>query len=299
MGGEISVESRLDAGTTMSLVVRLPVADAALVRVPAPAPTPTRTAPSVIQAEREGRLVLLVDDHPTNRAVIARQLQQIGYASETAADGEEGLQAWRSGRFALLLTDLHMPRCDGYALAEAVRADERAGACERRPIVAMSANVSTEEVERSRAAGIDDFIAKPAPLQLLAAALHRYLPLDEEPSARTPDAQAALPQLLPRVARSAVLLDRELLQDFLDSTRQDLAALADALAERDAIRVAREAHRIKGASGLVGAQALANCADRIERTARALVLEGVAGDVAELATELERFAAAQAFEPTA
>ena len=75
----------------MSLVIRLPVADAALVRMPAPAPTPTRTAPSVIEAEREGRLILLVDDHPTNRAVIARQLQQIGYACETAADGEEGL----------------------------------------------------------------------------------------------------------------------------------------------------------------------------------------------------------------
>jgi signal transduction histidine kinase/CheY-like chemotaxis protein/HPt (histidine-containing phosphotransfer) domain-containing protein len=299
MGGEISVESRLDVGTTMSLVIRLPVADVALVRAPPPAQAPTRIAPSVIEAEREGRLILLVDDHPTNRAVIARQLQQIGYACETAADGEEGLQAWRSGRFSLLLTDLHMPRCEGYALAEAVRADERAGACQRRPIVAMSANVSTEEVERSRAAGIDDFIAKPAPLQLLATALHRYLPIDEAAIARAPDAPVVSPQPLPAAARSAVPLDRELLHDFLDSTRQDLAALADALAQRDAMRVAREAHRIKGASGLVGADALAICADRIERTARALVLEGVAADVAELAAELERFAAAQAFEPSA
>ena len=65
------------------------------------------------------------------------------------------------------------------------------------------------------------------------------------------------------------------------------------------MRVAREAHRIKGASGLVGADALAACADRIERTARALVLEGVAESVAELAAELERFAAAQGFELSA
>jgi signal transduction histidine kinase/CheY-like chemotaxis protein/HPt (histidine-containing phosphotransfer) domain-containing protein len=293
MGGEINIESRVDVGTTMSLVVRLPVAEAALVRTQASAPTPTRPAPSIEMAERERRLILLVDDHPTNRAVIARQLQQIGYACETACDGEAGLQAWRSQRFALLLTDLHMPRCDGYALAEAVRADESAGARPRQPIIAMSANVSTEEVERSRVAGIDDFIAKPAPLQLLAAALHRYLPLDDVPVPRILQAPAAMPP----ATRPTVPLDRELLRDFLDSTRQDLAALADALAQRDAMRVAREAHRIKGASGLVGADGIVASADRIERSARSLVLDGVANDVDELTLELERFAATQARDP--
>jgi CheY-like chemotaxis protein/HPt (histidine-containing phosphotransfer) domain-containing protein len=299
MGGEIHMDSRLGAGTTMSLVVRLPVADAATLEPGAMLPDAVRTTPSVAEAAREGSLILLADDHPTNRAVIARQLNQLGYASESAHDGETALQMWRSGKYALLLTDLHMPRRDGYSLAEAVRADESARGGARAPIIALSANVSTGEVERSRAAGIDDFIAKPAPLQLLATALHRYLPIDEAAIARAPDAPVVSPQPLPAAARSAVPLDRELLHDFLDSTRQDLAALADALAQRDAMRVAREAHRIKGASGLVGADALAICADRIERTARALVLEGVAADVAELAAELERFAAAQAFEPSA
>jgi len=297
MGGEIHVESQLDVGTTMSLVVSLPVAEAALARTPPPTPMPTRAAPSVAVAERQGRLILLVDDHPTNRAVIARQLQQIGYACETAVDGEEGLRAWRSGRFALLLTDLHMPRCDGYALAEAVRANERSGTRARQPIIAMSANVSTEEVERSRAAGIDDFIAKPAPLQLLAAALQRYLPLDEAAIARAPEVPASPPQALLAAARPAVPLDRELLHDFLDSTRQDLAALGEALTQHDALRVAREAHRIKGASGLVGAGTLVARADRIERTARALMLDGVAAEVAELAAELERFGAQELKPP--
>jgi CheY-like chemotaxis protein/HPt (histidine-containing phosphotransfer) domain-containing protein len=275
----------------MSLVIRLAVADAALVRAPVPAPIPARPAPSVAAAEREGRLILLVDDHPTNRAVIARQLQQIGYASETAVDGEAGLQSWRSGRFALLLTDLHMPRCDGYALAEAVRVDERSGKQARKPIIAMSANVSTEEVERSRAAGIDDFIAKPAPLQLLATVLHRYLPIDIAPVPRAPDVAPAPAQPDSSGATPTVSLDSELLRDFLDSTRQDLAALEVALAQHDTIRVAREAHRIKGASGLVGAGGIVDCADRIERSARTQRIDGIAQVVAELGAELERFAA--------
>ncbi|HEY6941765.1 sensor histidine kinase, partial [Dokdonella sp.] len=74
MGGEIVLESRLGVGTTMSLVVQLPLADpTAVERAARSASVPARAAPSIDEAERTGRLILLVDDHPTNRAVISRQ----------------------------------------------------------------------------------------------------------------------------------------------------------------------------------------------------------------------------------
>jgi len=283
MGGEITVESRLGVGTTMSLVVQLPLADAtATARASPAASVPARVAPSIDEAERSGRLILLVDDHPTNRAVISRQLRQLGYACDVAGDGESALERWRAARYALLLTDLHMPRRDGYALAEAVRADERAGLRPHRPIVAMSANVSTEEVERSRAAGIDDFIAKPAPLQLLAAALQRYLPFDRAATSA------------PTVAPLAV--DADLLRDYVGSTRQDLAALAAAVAARDAGAIAREAHRIKGASGLVGADAVATRAAQIENAAHASPPAPMADDLADLGRLLDDFAGAHGVE---
>ncbi|HEY6942755.1 Hpt domain-containing response regulator, partial [Dokdonella sp.] len=207
----------------------------------------------------------------------AEFLEQHGVGVTLAGDGDAALERWRSARYALLLTDLHMPRRDGYALAEAVRADERAGLRPRRPIVAMSANVSTAEVERSRAAGIDDFIAKPAPLQLLAAVLQRYLPFDRA------GAQA------PHAGPPGV--DAELLRDYVHSTRQDLAALAAGLAAQDADAVAREAHRIKGASGLIGADEVAACAARIEDAARAPPMPRLADELRELGHRLERFAA--------
>jgi CheY-like chemotaxis protein/HPt (histidine-containing phosphotransfer) domain-containing protein len=279
MGGEIHVESRLGVGTTMSLVLRLPLADAtALVRtVQTIAGAGARSAPSVSAAEREGTLVLLVDDHPTNRAVISRQLQQLGYANEVAHDGEAGWQLWRSDRYALLLTDLHMPRRNGHALAEAVRADERDRGLARKPVIAMSANVSTEEVERSRVAGIDDFLAKPTPLALLAATLQRYLPL--------PDAATT--------AWSPVLeLDRGVLEDFLHSVQQDVADLRGAMTRGDSAAVAHEAHRIRGASALVGAQALTECAARIEAAARAGEHAMTASALDELDGHLRAFAVA-------
>jgi signal transduction histidine kinase/CheY-like chemotaxis protein/HPt (histidine-containing phosphotransfer) domain-containing protein len=286
MGGEIVMESQLGAGTTMSLIARLGVADpASLVLAPPVSAKPWRSAPSVAEAEREGSLILLADDHPTNRAVIARQLNQLGYACEGAHDGEAALQMWKSGRFALLLTDLHMPRMDGYALAAAVRADESTRQRERAPVIALSANVSTEEVERSRSVGIDDFMAKPTPLSVLAAILQRYLPL-----------QRFIAKTAPAAAATSVLaqsgLDRGLIEDFLHTTHDDLIALHAALTKDDAGAVVHEAHRIKGASGLVGASALAAVAVRIEAAGRSADLASAKAGLAELETEVARFAAA-------
>ena len=290
MGGDIVMDSRLGAGTTMSLVVRLPLADASLLqRDDGALLSSARVAPSIDDAKREGSLILLADDHPTNRAVISRQLNQLGYACESAHDGETALQMWRDGTYGLLLTDLHMPRRDGYGLAEAIRVDETARGGARAPIIAVSANVSTEEVERSRAAGIDDFIAKPAPLPVLGAILQRYLPLQRfiaEAAAR-----AAVEAAQPR-APKVVAADRGLIEDFLHTTHEDLAALRLALDGNDAAGVAHEAHRIKGAAGLVGANDIAAVAARIESAARAGDLARAHADADALETEVERFAAA-------
>jgi HPt (histidine-containing phosphotransfer) domain-containing protein len=84
-----------------------------------------------------------------------------------------------------------------------------------------------------------------------------------------------------------------MLRDFIDSTRQDLAALSVAFERGDTATVGHEAHRIRGASGLVGAAALADRAARIEAAARAGSLAGLDGERDELARALEQFATAR------
>ena len=287
MGGEIVMESRFGVGTTMSLIVRLPLADPAmLARAESTVSAPMRAAPSVAEAEREGSLILFADDHPTNRAVIARQLNQLGYACETAHDGESALQMWKSGRHALVLTDLHMPKRDGYSLAAAIRADERASQCPRTPIIAVSANVSIEEIERSRTVGIDDFIAKPTPLALLATTLDRYLPLQKFAADALAN-PAAAPIAAPAIDSG---LDAALIADFLSATRDDIDALRKALTANDAAGVMREAHRIKGASGLVGATALCAAASAIEAAGRSADLAIARAKLAELDAAVKQFA---------
>jgi DNA-binding NarL/FixJ family response regulator len=76
----------------------------------------------VAEAEREGSLVLVAEDHPVNRSVLQRQLAALGYAVELAEDGAVAFERWKSGRYAIVLTDCHMPNMDGYDLVRAIRA---------------------------------------------------------------------------------------------------------------------------------------------------------------------------------
>jgi signal transduction histidine kinase/CheY-like chemotaxis protein/HPt (histidine-containing phosphotransfer) domain-containing protein len=305
MGGEVAMESVPGLGTTLRLMLRLPRAPLAEVAAePSLAVEPgsfaARQLPSIEQAERERSLVLLVDDHPTNRMVIARQLALAGYASEAAVDGEDGLEKWRSGRYALLLSDVHMPRLDGYELARAIRDEEARDGRARTPIVALTASALKGEAERCLAAGMDDYLAKPVGIPVLTATLRRWLPHIGGDDAPSPDAAipAALPQLeqpppLDVVALEALIgadpvLARTVLDDFLGSTVQDLDALNGARIAGDLVALTRQAHKIKGASRLVGALELAETAGQLESAARAGEWPAVLPLAADLATAAER-----------
>jgi signal transduction histidine kinase/CheY-like chemotaxis protein len=286
MGGELGLRSQLGEGTSVSLVINLPTASSEAAAAEAPrrrrsAALPQRPAPSVEDAEQERSLVLLVDDHPTNREVIVRQLAKAGYACLTAVDGEEGLREWRSGRFALLLADIHMPRMDGYALVGAIRAAEAQEGRARTPVIALTANVTKGEAERCLAAGMDDFLGKPVSIAQLAARLRIWLPHVPFPVAPAPAAVTVAP-LLPAAAVPAAAvpaLDRQvldditggdkaesqrLLEEFVQTAAHDADLLQQALQRGDTAAALREVHRLKGAARLVGAQALAELASGLE-----------------------------------
>jgi len=137
---------------------------------------------TIDEARAQGRLLLIAEDDEVNQMVILRQIELLGYAAEIATDGEEALKMWQSGHYALLLTDLHMPSLDGYALVEAIRHSELLQPASRRtrkPVLALTANALRGEATRAFAAGMDDYLTKPLRLRLLDAALRKWLPSDE------------------------------------------------------------------------------------------------------------------------
>ncbi len=104
------------------------------------------------------RKLLLVDDSPFFRNMLAPVLQAAGYEVVTAASGREALELLKTeGRFDLIITDVEMPGMSGFDLTEAVHADPDTMDV---PVIALSSMVSAESVERGRQVGLHDYIAK-------------------------------------------------------------------------------------------------------------------------------------------
>lgn len=260
-----------------------------------------RAAPSIEAAMAEGTLVLVADDHPTNRMMLQRQLSLLGYAAEAVEDGKQALEAWRSGRFGLVLTDCHMPEIDGYDLARCIRAAEKGNGGGRIPIIACTANVLEGEAEACLAAGMDSYVAKPVELPLLLRTLDTWLPLPNgagacvgvapEPAHRPPDGGGPSPidrEKLAEISLGDADFEREILADFRGAMDEDASHLVLALEASNKEDITRIAHRLKGASRAVGAIDLAAISERMEMAGRADDLAGINATKEPLFQEVDK-----------
>ncbi len=204
-----------------------------------------------------------------------------------ADNGVEALRLWRSGRHALLLTDLHMPELDGYGLAMTIRAEEPAGS--RLPILALSANALRGETGRALAAGMDDYLTKPVQLDVLQQALGKWLAPGRAPAVDIePALHGAAPATVVDIGVLKALVGddedavHELLAEYLASARQQTDELRRASHEGDIVLAGSIAHKLKSSSRSVGAQAFADACAELEHAARA-------GDKAALMRGMPKF----------
>jgi PAS domain S-box-containing protein len=218
--------------------------------------------PRATSAERPP--ILVAEDDPINRRVIAKQLELLGYRAEMAVDGREALARWRVVRHPLVLSDLHMPHLDGLQLVRALREEEaRTEGGARSSVLALTANALKGEDQKALDAGFDAYLTKPIALKALGEALARW-------------SAAAAPQVTP--SRDA-LLDRsalvrlvgpdsamvhELLASFVPALREQAAELLAAMAAGDRSQLAGLAHKLKSSAQSVGAMALGSACSRLE-----------------------------------
>lgn len=228
--------------------------------------------------------VLLVEDNRTNQSIMRAMLNVLGFTVELAENGEEAVRVFKQHRtWDVILMDCNMPVMDGYQATAAIRALE-AGQDTHTPIVAMTANTQPSDIEKCLEAGMDDHLAKPLTLSSLGAKLNRWIAsrdVDTSTDAGPLDTDA-LRNLQPLDAEALATL-REVLGDdleaailpFLEDMPVYLDELTEAIAERDAERVRKAAHAVRGASGNLGAQIIATLARDIEERAARHALDGL------------------------
>lgn len=234
------------------------------IKADADATTITRAkAPTVDEALAQGQLILLAEDNLTNQDVIRRQLNLVGYTCELAGNGVEALKAYKTGRYALLLTDCHMPEMDGYELTGAIREAEQ-GTGRRLPIIAVTANALQGEAERCLASGMDDYITKPVAMPALIAALKKWMPAAKsEPAGAVIDERA-----IKDIFGDDPGTFKEILVSFVEPSQAIISEILVAHEKRAAGGIKDAAHKLKSSARSVGANVLADICVALEKAGK-------------------------------
>ncbi len=175
MGGEISTQSKLGGGSTFA--VRLPLAKVGEALAP-PFALPPAPSPDTEAALPRLR-VLAAEDNSVNQLVLKTLLHQIGVEPHVVANGAEALDAWKAQPWDVILMDMQMPVMDGLTATRAIREAETAMGRARTPIIALTANAMSHQIELCRGAGMDGHVAKPIEAARLFAALEAALEVED------------------------------------------------------------------------------------------------------------------------
>jgi two-component system, NarL family, sensor histidine kinase EvgS len=198
MGGDIVAESEPGNGTSMTLVLELPVAEAVTVLtttglnhaidanapmeravvVPATGLTRPSQHSGVITTRTEGARarVLANEDDPLVQALMHDQFAELGVNADIAQNAELGFAQWSNGDYDLIFTDNSLGGMSGLEFTTAVRSAEQRSGRSRTPIVGITGSIMAGEIEYCRRAGMDRILQKPVVLADLRAAIDDFVP---------------------------------------------------------------------------------------------------------------------------
>jgi CheY-like chemotaxis protein/HPt (histidine-containing phosphotransfer) domain-containing protein len=244
--------------------------------------------------------ILLADDNITNQQVALGMLAQMGLSADVVADGAEALEALDAVCYDLVLMDVRMPILDGVEATRRIRTAElgmqtaKGAAARRLPIVAMTAGALNGDRESCLQAGMDDYVSKPLSPAALARVLEKWLPQIAAGAGQPVDHSEILP--VSTVESSMVLdmagflqrlmgdtsLARTIMDGFLGDAPRQLELLSKSITAGNFREIEDNAHRIKGASACVGAQAMSAVALAIEKAANTADRSSMETRLAEL-----------------
>jgi CheY-like chemotaxis protein len=262
----------------------------------------TTTAPG--QQRFSGR-VLVVDDHPINRRLAQALLTNLGVDIIEAVDGQQALDLLAHESVALVLMDCQMPVLDGLEATRRLRSREVAGT--RLPVIALTANVFSDDRQRCRDAGMDGFLGKPLREEELIEVLRTYLPQVVVAQQEKKKPVEPEPVIAPQLNENAVIDPRTramldampgsqagttLFHELTTSLRNEFAErfdhlVADVIGEQSRA-AAQKAHALRGTCLTLGMNALGIVLSQVEKHARDQDLAGAVQLLGQIEVEWQR-----------
>ena len=181
--------------------------------------------------------VLVAEDNPINQMTLRDQLEQLGCSVTIAEDGEDALALWDKRSHDLLLTDVNMPRLNGYELAETLRSEGV-----RIPIIGITANAMLDEEQRCLNSGMDMWLVKPITITTLISVLRELTPHTEAQMSYEGYSHNNV-----STREDSVSVPSKYRKLFLDTMHEDCSKLEIALQQTQAGEVQFNLHRISGA----------------------------------------------------
>jgi CheY-like chemotaxis protein len=222
-----------------------------------------------LQADGPSRM-LIAEDTDSVRDVLRRQLDKIGVEADFVDNGRKALEALKTGRYGILITDLHMPDIDGYQLVETIRTDEK-NTGRHFPVIALTADVQMAHRDTYLRHGFDECLLKPVSLGQFRRLMIRWGLLTE--ALITAEAEASVPAS----QNSAVNLDSiaemmgafnqdaiDMLHMFTDMTAPLVTKIEQAQAAQDYHTLTETAHSLKGAARSACCNILGDLAARLQ-----------------------------------
>ncbi|WP_426111609.1 ATP-binding protein [Massilia sp. PWRC2] len=251
MGGEVSATSTPAVGSIFEAAIRADMVAASGFMNAAPTPRPHVEAVLEVADTRLAGHVLLAEDGPDNRILIVALLTRLGLTVEVVEDGAQAVQAALAGSFDLVLMDIQMPVMDGLRAATILKASGYA-----RPLVALTANVMQDDIERYAKAGFACSVSKPIDVAELTRVLANLLEVEGASAA----GGGAGFEDLPGYA--------ELRSAYQDSLGGKLRQLGELLASGALAAAAELSHTLRGTGASFGYPGMTAAAQDIEVAAR-------------------------------
>ncbi|MBA4418018.1 MAG: hypothetical protein C0392_08930 [Syntrophus sp. (in: bacteria)] len=217
--------------------------------------------------------ILVAEDNVTNQKVALRMLEKLGYKADVAANGKEAVKSVGMIPYSLVLMDVQMPEMDGFDATAAIRENEKEKGTHI-PIIAMTAHALKGDRERCLAAGMDDYISKPIQPKELAEAIER------QAGAVLQGEQKNIPEEKPTenmIFDKSALLERldedeefcnDLIAVFVEDFPVQMEQLKMAIMGKDAQKLERQAHTLKGASANIEAKVIRGIALDMEKAGK-------------------------------